>query len=65
MIRKILRYLVRFLLSADPVVSDATNHLSNKEYYEIDGFKLAQVIKRHAGKRVSLQIKLIKSLWKL
>jgi len=62
MIRKILRYLVRFLLSADPVVADATNHLSNKEYYEIDGFKLAQVIKRHAGKRVSLQINLIKSL---
>jgi hypothetical protein len=62
MIRKILRYLVRFFLSADPVVADATNHLSNKEYYEIDGFRLAQVIKRHAGKRVSLEINLIKSL---
>jgi hypothetical protein len=62
MIRKILRYLVRFLLSADPVVSDATNHLSNKEYYEIDGLKLSQIIKRHAGKRVSLEINLIKSL---
>ncbi len=62
MIKKILRYIWRFLLDGDPVIADATAHLSNKEYYEIDGYKLAHIIKNHAGKRDLLQVKLIKML---
>lgn len=60
MIKKIIRYLWRFILDADPVIADATSHLTNKEYYEIDGYKLARIIKNHAGKRDLLQVKLVK-----
>lgn len=60
MIKKILRYIFRFILDADPVVADATRHLTNKEYYEIDGFKLSRIIKNHVGGRDLLQVKLIK-----
>lgn len=35
-----------FFLSADPVFSDKTNHLTNKEYFEIDGYKLGQLLRK-------------------
>jgi len=37
--------ILLFFLSADPVIADKTVHLSNKEYYELDGFKLAQLMR--------------------